>query len=170
MDERVLRFRELFQGLVPNFGLLHAKACVALLSGGIKTAKELSQETLISHNKIYSVLKDLAREKIVFCTNADPVTFYIKDFPKIYEKLVNRKICFLQKLPEELDKMLSNENEALEEKEYLIKVSEKQTRLFDNKNKVLVKEPLEVKQVLKQLNIYIEKLEPKKEYTYAIYH
>jgi len=57
----------------------------------------------------------------------------------------------------------------IDEKEYLIKFSEKQTRLFDNKNKAPVKEPKEAKQIIQQLNIYVNKLEPKKEYNLAVY-
>ena len=42
-------------------------------------------------------------------------------------------------------------------------------KLIDNKNKAIVSELREAKQVIKQLNIYIEKLEPRKEYNLAIY-
>ncbi|MBN1941107.1 MAG: hypothetical protein JW772_02905, partial [Candidatus Diapherotrites archaeon] len=91
MDVRVLRVRELFRGVVPNFGVLHAKVFCSLFDGEIKTAKQLSEETGISHNKVYGVLKDLIREKIVFCTNTSPANYHVRNAVKTYEKLVSKR-------------------------------------------------------------------------------
>jgi len=75
----------------------------------------------------------------------------------------------LEKRSKEFSKAISSEGEEGTEKEYVIKFNEKQTKLIDNKNKAIVKELKEAKQVIKQLNVYIEKLESKKEYNFAIY-
>ena len=168
MDEKVIEVRDLFQEVVPCFGVMHSKAYVALMGEEIKTAKQLSVETGISHNKIYSVLKDLINEKIVYCTNTNPISYYSKNPSKTYEKLVNKKILALEKRPEKFDKII-HETEQINEMEYVIRITENQTRLFDNKNKVIVKEAHEAKLVLKKISDYAEQLEPKKQYAYAVY-
>lgn len=169
MDEKILRIRSLFQDVVPSFGITHAKVYSALMSGEVKTAKQLSGETSISHNKIYSLLKDLIREKIVHHTNTNPINYHTRDPAKTYERIVNRRIALLEKLPEEFDKIVSSNPTENDEKEYLIKFCGKQTRLFDNKNKAMVQETNEARQIVKQLNIYIEELKPKKEYNFVAY-
>ncbi len=167
MNEQLLKLKQLFSQVVPYFGTNHAKVYCSLFDGEIKTAKHLSQETGIAKNKVYYVLNDLVKYGLVRTTNTHPMNYYSKKPQKELGKLVNRRIVLLEKLPEELDKIV--ENSTAEEKEYLIKFSEKQTKLFDNKNKAIVKEPAEAKQIIKQLNIYIEKIEPKKEYNFAVY-
>ncbi len=122
----------------------------------------------ISHNKIYSVLKDLIQEKIVLSTNTNPINYHVKSPSRTFERLVNRKVAELEKRPGEFDKILNSEPPA-SEKEYVIKFTEKQTKLFDIKNKIRVSELREVKQVINQLNIYVKELEPKKEYNFAFY-
>ncbi|MCX6799252.1 MAG: hypothetical protein NTW59_04120 [Candidatus Diapherotrites archaeon] len=169
MDERILKVKELFGDVVPGFGITHAKVYAALLSGEVKTARQLGEETGISHNKVYSILKDLMREKIVLYTNTNPANYHVKDPPKVYENLVNRKIALLEKLPEQFDKILNEETTITDEKEYLIKFGGQQTKLFDQKNKAQVNEAEEARQVIRQLNIYVNKLEPKKEYNLAVY-
>jgi len=169
LDERILKVKELFCGVVPGFGITHAKVYSSLMAGDVKTAKQLSEETGISHNKVYSILKDLIREKVVLFTNTNPANYHARNPAKTYETLVDRKISLLEKLPKEFDKILKNEPEIEGEREYLIKFSGKQTKLFDQKNKALVNEAEEAKQVIKQLNIYIEKLEPRKDYNLALY-
>ncbi len=169
MDRRTLRIRELFKDVVPSFGISHAKAYTALMQGEIKTAKELSGEIDISHNKIYSILKELITENIVICTNTNPINYHVKSPQKTFEKLVNKKIALLEKRTEEFDKIINDEIAYANEKEYVIRFGEKQTRLFDNKNKTAVKELKEAKQIIQQLNIYVNQLEPKKEYDLALY-
>jgi len=169
MNELVLRVKTLFEGVVSGFGVMHAKVYISLLNGEIKTAKQLSEETGISYNKIYSVLNDLVKERIVACTNSDPKNYRLVDPEKTFEVLVGRKISLLEKRSKEFSKAISGEVEEGTEREYVIKFNEKQTKLIDNKNKAIVKELSEAKQVIKQLNIYLEKLEPRKEYNLAIY-
>ena len=163
-----IQIRELFHEVLSNFGLSHAKVYHFLIEGEIKTVKQLSEETGISHNKIYSVLKDLIREKIVYCSNTNPISYYSKNPSKTYEKLVNKRILALEKNPETFDKII-HETEQINEKEYLVKITNTQTKLFDNKNKVIVKESREAKFILEKLKNYTEELEPKKEYAYAVY-
>jgi len=169
MDEQVLRVKGLFEEVVQGFGVMHAKVYISLLNSEIKTAKQLSEETGISYNKIYSVLNDLVKEKIVACTNSDPKNYHLVNPEKTFEVLVGRKISLLEKRSKEFSKAISSEGGEGTEREYVIKFNEKQTKLIDNKNKVIVKELSEAKQVIKQLNIYIAKLEPRKEYNLAIY-
>jgi len=169
MDEQVLRVKGLFEEVVQGFGVMHAKVYISLLNGEIKTAKQLSEETGISYNKIYSVLNDLVKEKIVACTNSDPKNYRLVNPEKTFEALVNRKVGLLEKRSKEFSKAISSESEEGTEREYVIKFNERQTKLIDNKNKAIVRELREAKQVIKQLNIYIEKLEPRKEYNFALY-
>ncbi|MFH1240463.1 MAG: hypothetical protein V1672_04585 [Candidatus Diapherotrites archaeon] len=51
----------------------------------------------------------------------------------------------------------------------MVRKNKGRKRLIDNKNKAIVKEAQEAKQIIQQLNIYIAKLEPKKEYNFAVY-
>jgi len=168
LNQRIIQIRELFHEVLSNFGLSHAKVYHFLIEGEIKTAKQLSEETGISHNKIYSVLKDLIREKIVYCSNTNPISYYSKNPSKTYEKLVNKRILALEKKPEKFDKII-HDVEPINEKEYVVRITEKQTKLFDNKSKIIVKESKEAKFILEKLKSYTEELEPKKEYAYAVY-
>jgi len=169
MNELVLRVKGLFEDVIKGFGVMHAKAYISLLNGEIKTARQVAEDTGISYNKIYSVLNDLVKEKIVACTNSDPKNYRLVNPEKTFEVLVTKKISVLEKSAKEFNKVLYQENPETEEKEYVIKFNEKQTKLIDNKNKAIVKELSEAKQVIKQLNVYIAKLEPRKEYNLAIY-
>ncbi len=169
MDGDVLRIKGLFADVVSGFGVTHAKVYKALMHGEVKTAKQLSGEAGISHNKVYSILNDLVKEKIVACTNSDPKNYHLRTPKKTFSWLVNKKITALEKRTLEFNEVLESRIESENEREYIIKFGEKQTKLFDNKNKVMVKELNEAKQVIKQLNVYLEKLEPRKEYNFAMY-
>lgn len=170
MEEKALRIKEMFQDVISGFGCTHAKAFVILLNGEIKSARQLSEETGISHNKIYAILKDLIREKIVMQTNTNPANYYMNEPAKTYGRLVERKIALLEKKPGEFDKIiLANEDRGVEEREYLIKITNSQTKLFDYKNKSLVKEFREAENIIRSLNGYAEKLETKKDYLMAVY-
>ena len=169
MDGCVLQIKSLFQDIILGFGLTHAKVYKALINGEVKTAKQLSKETGISYNKIYSILNDLVKEKIVACTNSDPKNYHLINPKKTFESLVNKKISLLEKRAKEFNKIVCEENNEVGDREYVIRFNGKQTKLFDNKNKAIVMELREAKQVIKQLNIYVEKLEPRKEYNFALY-
>ncbi|MDO8647316.1 MAG: helix-turn-helix domain-containing protein [Candidatus Diapherotrites archaeon] len=170
MDERILRIRSLFSNAISGFGLMHAKIYHALMFGDVKTAKQLSHETQISINKIYQVLKDLIREKIIASTGTDPTTYYAINAVKDFEKIIERKVNQLQRLPKELQKLIEIGTTACEfETEYIIRFDGKQTKLIDNKNKSLVKETQEAKQLIQQLNDYIKAIEPKKDNKFLTY-
>lgn len=166
MDEQLLKLKQLFSQVVPYFGSNHAKVYCGLFNGEVKTAKHLAQETGMAKNKVYHVLNDLVEYGLVRATNTHPTSYCSKEPIKEIEKLVDRKIALLEKLPLELDRILEDGDDC--EKEYLIKFTEKQTKLFDNKNKAIV-EAAEAKQIIQQLSIYVNKLEPKKEYNFAVY-
>ncbi|MFH1391536.1 MAG: helix-turn-helix domain-containing protein [Candidatus Diapherotrites archaeon] len=168
MDEKVIEVRDLFQEVIPSFGIMHAKTYSSLMSGEIKTAKQVSNETGISHNKIYSVLKDLIKEKIISSTNTNPVSYHAKEPSKTYEKLVNKRILALEKKPEIFDKII-HDVEPINEREYIVRITNTQTKLFDNKNKAIVKESQEARMVLEKLSDYTKELNTKKEYAYATY-
>ena len=123
----------------------------------------------ISHNKVYAVLKDLVREKIVMLTSTNPASFYISNAAGTFEKLVEKRIALLEKKPGQFDKIIAVRMPGEEEREYIIKITSNQTKLFDNKNKVLVKEPKEAERIIRSLNNYAEKLDSKKEYAMAVY-
>lgn len=169
MDERVLKVKELFADVLPGFGTLHAGVFVALSGGEIKTARQLSEETGISHNKVYAVLKDLVREKTVMLTNTNPASFYMSDASSTYQKLVEKQMGVLKKRVGQFDKIMAVGSTGEEGREYLIKITNSQAKLFDFKNKALVKEAKEAEQVIRSLNIYAEKLDAKKEYAMAVY-
>lgn len=169
MEEKVLKIRALFSSAVSGFGLMHAKVCNSLMSGDIKTAKQLSQETLISHNKIYSVLKDLVREKVISCTRTDPASYCMGNALKSFQKIIEKKVNSLQRLPMELQEIIQEIPESELEREYVIRFDGKQTKLFDNKNKSLVKEAQEAKQLMQQLNDYIKAIEPKRDSKWSAY-
>jgi len=169
MDTKTcLEVRDLFSELVPSFGINHAKIFCLLLKGEVKTAKQLSDESGIAHHKIYSPLKDLMGEKIVYQTNGNPSCFYMKNPSKVYEKLVSRKILALEKRPEKFDRIIG-EVEDVDEKVYVLRISEKQTKLLDDTNKLLVKEKREVDFLLEKLGEYKKEITPEKEWQYAIY-
>jgi len=169
MDEKVLKIRALFSNAVSGFGLMHAKVCNALMGGDIKTAKQLSQETLISHNKIYSVLKDLVRERVISCTRTDPASYCMSNALKNFQKIIEKKVNSLQRLPMELQEIIQELPESEFEREYVIRFNGQQTKLFDNKNKSLVKEAHEAKQLMQQLNDYIKAIEPKRDARWPAY-
>ena len=110
----------------------------------------------------------MIREKIVYCTNTNPISYYSKNPSKTYEKLVNKRILALEKNPETFDKII-HDTEQINEREYLVRITNTQTKLFDNKNKVIVKESREVRMVLEKLSTYTKELNQKKEYAYAVY-
>jgi sugar-specific transcriptional regulator TrmB len=156
MDDAILKLKDLFCDLLPSFGVNHAKVYSALMFGEVKTASHLAKETGIAPTKVYLALRDLTEYKLINCTSTHPINYYVKNPGKIISKLVERKINFLNKKPEEFKKILNNQN-GDEGKEYLIRFNGIQTKLIDNKNKTIIKDAQEIKFIRKKL----EKIESK---------
>jgi len=171
MDDQTIRIKELFEEFLPRFGMSHAKVYGALMYGETKTAKQLYGETGISYHKIYSVLKDLEGQGILTSINTSPANFHIKSPEKTFEKLITRKKAEIERMSKDFEKIINGEPDGVYEREYLIRIDSKnrQTRLFDNKNKAVVNEVAEARHVAEELSNYARKLEPHKEYAYAVY-
>ncbi len=169
LDEQILKIKELFEELLPRFGISHAKVYKAVMHGEIKTARQLGEETDISHHKVYSILKDLVEQNIVASINTNPANFHVKNPSKTFQGLINKKLGDLEKMTKEFEKVIDKEDINLYEREYIVKIKQKQTKLFDNKNKLLVKEARETRQLIERLTAYAAGLEPKKEYNYTLY-
>jgi len=159
----------MFEEFLPRFGVSHAKVYRTLMYGEAKTAKQICDETGVSYHKVYSILKDLAEQDVVSCINTSPANFLIKDSQKMFDKLVSKKVGQLEKMNKEFEKVINDDSTSVFEKEYLIKITEKQTKLFDNKNKAPIKEAKETKILIDKLNSYKANLEPKNQYAYAAY-
>lgn len=168
MLELTLKIKEIFEDLVPSFGLNHAKIYSALISREVKNATQLMQETSVSGTKTYKALNDLIKYELVYSTRDRPTAYYTKNPTKDLNNLVNKKISLLEKKPETLKEILNNWQEN-DQKSYLIQISGTQTKITDSYNKIIVKNETEIKTIRKQLDTMLEEMEKKKVSQYAIY-
>ncbi len=163
-----IKLKAIFSELLPGFGVSHAKVYFFLLSGEVKTATQLSRESLVPVNKVYVALNDLLRHGLVHCTNSHPANYFSKNPVKAFEKLVKRKTSFLARRAVELEGILKQSLQA-EEQTYLIRINGENKKIEDFKNKVPVKDERELKEMKKTIEEALEKTNGKKVYGYAVY-
>ena len=161
MDENLLKLKGLFSQVVPYFGMNHAKVYCSLFNGEIKSAKHLAQETDIAKNKVYHVLNDLKEYGLVTATNTHPITYYCKKPEKEINRLVNKKVSMLTRLPGQLQEII-DEDETEIGKTYLVRIKGLQTKLVDHKTKTIIKDTHETERLIKSLNGFKKQLEERK--------
>ena len=158
VSENVLEIQKIFSGLVPSFGLNHAKILCALLYGESKNARQLMEDTGVSSAKTYKVLSELVNAKLIRETNTYPALYYVEDPLKVIDRQIKLKLKGLEQKKLELKKIVLNGDANVTE-EYLIQVNGRQTKLINNKTKQAIEDEYEVS-VIKRL---LEKVDVKRE-------
>ena len=164
VQEDVLEIQRIFKGLVPGFGLNHARILQSLLFGQAKDASQLMRETGVRSAKTYQILADLVKAKVLRETNTRPAVYYVEDPIKVIDRQIKSRVRDLEQKKLELKKIILNGDSGVTE-EYLIQVQGKQTKLFNNKTKQAIEDEYEVK-VIKRL---LEKVPTKKEEKYGVH-
>lgn len=75
-----------------------------------------------------------------------------------------KEIARLTRLPARFGELVRERQELEEEKEYLVRITAKQTKIVDNKSKAIVCEPREARELISRLNGHMQELRKPRAY------
>ncbi len=166
MDKEILSLKKIYSGIVPGFGVNHAKIYYALLSSEVKTAKQLIEETGVCQPITYSVLNNLIENQLISKNNVKPSGFFLNDPIKTYFKKTEKTRKQFEKGKKELENIILSDSEEKLQK-FIIEIGKgNQTKLINSETKQEIKEAYELKAIKKEIEEIITRNQKPKYHTW----
>lgn len=157
MDKEILSLKKIYSGIVPGFGVNHAKIYYTLLSSEVKTAKQIIQETGVCQPITYSVLNDLIENQLIQKNNIKPSGYFLKDPIKTYYQKTEKARKEMEKGKKELQNIILNDSQEKLQK-FIIEIGKgNQTKLVNYETKQEIKEAYELKAIKKEIEEIISR-------------
>ena len=152
MNEEVLKIQRIFSGLIEGFGLNHSKIYLALLTGEVKTSRQLIEETRISNEIGYIALRQLIKANLIKKTNTVPPCYFIDSPVKILDTEIRKQTRFLEGKKLELKEIIQNGNNGNGNEEYIIKINSDGRELVNRKTRHIIRDPDEIRKIKSELD------------------
>jgi sugar-specific transcriptional regulator TrmB len=154
LHEKALELKKVFSGLLPGFGINHARVYYCLLSSEVKTGKQVIEETKISQPIAYASLNDLLGFGLAKKTNTKPANYYSLDPIKTFYKLVKSHTKKHEKNLKKLENIILEDSENNVQK-YMIEIGKGgQTKLISLLTKTEVRDKHELLQIKREFEKY----------------
>ncbi len=167
MNGEIEEIKEVLNYRNSKFNRSHAQIYLCLLSGEVKTGRQIAGETGLCKQTTYKYLNQLIRVKLVRKTKTNPAQFFIKNPMKELNQFLVQYIKKQTKLIEEkkaaIIQIVNNKNNEFE-KHWEIRTKGDRITIIDKKENRALKERFEAKYVKEAVEKFIKSLPEENKY------
>ncbi|MFH1586492.1 MAG: helix-turn-helix domain-containing protein [Candidatus Diapherotrites archaeon] len=170
MEGELEEIREVLKYHNAIFNKGHARIYLCLLSGEVKTGRQIIDETGVCKQTIYKYLNHLTESNLIRKTKTSPVQFFIenpvKELNHFFAQYLRKQVKLIEDKKERIRNIVKNKNDESEQ-HWEIRVKGGKTAIIDRKENKALNERYDAKQVKAAVDKFIDSLPDENKFAVA---